>query len=362
MYDFLSFTLSLSTLFLAVGAPFVILGYRLTRSYNHNRLNRLDFAIGSIVVTTTVILLLKIALVPPRGSDARLLAFLHVMPLMYTIFSLSVFRRMERAIRGPERISTTGSHMAVQKNSGLVWSDIVLPAPLKEELIGISDLFRSQELFKSSPPSGLLFLGPTGTGKSLAAAIIASGARAGYLPLRLDELVISSGDRTGTALDELAALARRKAPVVVHLQEIDFFGRARAKGVVSVSSLMPAMLHNLDVLVAIPGVLVIGEASEPEMIEEWMTRPGRLSRIIRFQLPTPSERKELLSKYLPAEKAEASVSIDRLAQVLEGFSARALKESGERIELLIEGKRRSGDKRPVTEQELLAVLSQVPRG
>ena len=361
MYEFLSFSLSLSTLFLAVGAPFVILGYRLSRSYNPSRINRLDFAIGSVVVITTVILLLKLALFPPRGTDARLLVFLHVMPLMYTIFSLSIFRRMERVIRGPERVSTTGAQMEVQRNTGMLWSDIVLPLPLKEELIGISDLFAAQKLFESSPPSGLLFLGPAGTGKSLAAAIVASGARAGYLPLRLDELIMSSGDRTGTKLEELALIARRKAPVVVHLQEIDLFGRARAKGLISVTSLMPAVLHMLDVLVATPGVLVIGEASEAEMIEEWMTRPGRLSRIIRFQLPSAVERKELLSKYLPAEKAEASVSVDKLAQVLDGFSARALKEAGERIELLIEGKRRSGDKSPVTEQEFLAVLSQVPR-
>lgn len=152
------------------------------------------------------------------------------------------------------------------------------------------ELYRS---FGLGQPAGVLLWGPPGCGKTLIAQAVANEAQASFILIDGPELLNKYVGESERAVRELFQRARSSTPCILFFDEIDSIVPPRSTSVTGVR-MVNALLAELDGVKDRTGIYVIGTTNRPEMIDEAMLRPGRLSVQLLVDLPTASERVDIL--------------------------------------------------------------------
>ncbi|OWZ61259.1 hypothetical protein AYX15_06512 [Cryptococcus neoformans] len=167
----------------------------------------------------------------------------------------------------------------------VTWSDIGALSQTRDELhMAIVQPIRHPELFSVvgiDAPSGVLLWGPPGCGKTLLAKAVANESRANF---------ISYVGESERAVRQVFARARSSSPCVIFFDELDALSESSAR-------VVNTLLTELDGLDARKAVYVIGATNRPDMIDPAMVRPGRLDKLLYVDLPSPSERFEILKTH-----------------------------------------------------------------
>lgn len=216
-------------------------------------------------------------------------------------------------------------------------------------------------------PKGTILYGPPGTGKTLLARAIAGEAGVPFYSVSGSDFVEKFVGVGAKRVRDLFAEARKKAPCIIFIDEMDAVGRKRGEGSHSEKDqTINALLTQLDGFSSSEGVVVIGATNQIEMLDDALVRPGRFDKHIAIPLPELKERKEILALHTKNKRLSGSINMDSLAKMTIGFSGAGLETLMNESAMLAVGKGKKvienedlddafykvvmkGDKKPISE-------------
>ena len=145
-----------------------------------------------------------------------------------------------------------------------------------------------------------------------------------FLSVKGPELVNMYLGETERAIRELFAKARSVSPSIIFFDEIDAIGGSRGKSQHSGLNAVTTLLSEIDGIVELNGVFVLGATNRPETLDPALLRAGRLGTVLYVKPPDFTERQQILEKNLKSIATGPEVSFQRLAEETDGFSGKEL--------------------------------------
>jgi cell division protease FtsH len=173
-------------------------------------------------------------------------------------------------------------------------------------------------------PKGVLLVGPPGTGKTLLARAVAGEAKANFFSLSGSEFVESLVGVGAARVRDLFRQARRAAPAIIFIDELDAVGRQRGAGMGQGhderEQTLNQMLVEMDGFGAESGIVVMAATNRPDILDNALLRPGRFDRQVVVDLPDVEGRAQILGLHASRIPASANVDLMRLAHQTPGMS------------------------------------------
>ncbi|MHA2363860.1 MAG: CDC48 family AAA ATPase [Candidatus Hodarchaeales archaeon] len=197
---------------------------------------------------------------------------------------------------------------------------------LKETIDTIREMvelpFRFPELFTKlgiSPPKGLLMYGPPGTGKTLLARAVASETKSNFFFFSGPDIYSKYSGEAEKKIRELFEEARKKAPSIIFIDEIDSIAPRREESSDTTKTVVAQLLALMDGIETRGEVIVIGATNLPNAIDPALRRPGRFDREIEIGVPNQIARRDILYIHTRNMPLDGSVSLTKLAEMTHGF-------------------------------------------
>jgi proteasome regulatory subunit len=172
------------------------------------------------------------------------------------------------------------------------------------------------------PPKGVLLHGPPGTGKTLLAKAVAHETNAHFMRVVGSELVQKYIGEGARLVRELFDLAKKKAPTIIFIDEIDAVGASRTEANTSgdreVQRTLMQLLAGMDGFENRGDVKIIGATNRIDILDRALLRPGRFDRIIEIPLPDEKGRLSILNVHCRTLTTEDSVDLEEVAKQTEG--------------------------------------------
>ncbi|CAM9163821.1 unnamed protein product [Ascophyllum nodosum] len=214
------------------------------------------------------------------------------------------------------------------------WDDVGGLEDVKRELqetvqypVEHADKFKK---FGMSASKGTLFYGPPGCGKTLLAKAIANEAGANFISVKGPELLSMWFGESEANVRELFDKARAAAPCILFFDELDSIAKARGGGggggSEAADRVINQILTEVDGVGARKAVFVIGATNRPDILDNAITRPGRLDQLIYIPLPDYDSRVSIFEANLRKSPVAEDVNLEVLAKVTQGFSGADITE------------------------------------
>jgi cell division protease FtsH len=206
------------------------------------------------------------------------------------------------------------------------FSDIAGYEGAKREVAEVVDFLSHPERYARAGaigPRGVLMVGPPGTGKTLMARAVAGEAGVPFLALTgssFVELFVGVG---ASRVRDLFADARKRAPSIIFIDEIDAIGQRRGGSIVSNDEreqTLNQLLAEMDGFDPTTGVVVMAATNRPEVLDPALLRPGRFDREVEIPLPNQAERAAILKVHVTGKHLAPDVDFDAVARATPGFS------------------------------------------
>ncbi len=207
----------------------------------------------------------------------------------------------------------------------VTWEDIGDLEEAKTRLREIVELpMRHPELFRHlgiEPPKGVLLYGPPGVGKTLLAKALANEVGAYFIAINGPEIMSKFYGESEQRLREIFEEARKNAPAIIFIDEIDAIAPKREEVVGEVEKRVVAQLLTLmDGLAERGRVIVIGATNRPDALDPALRRPGRFDREIEIPPPDKKARREILAVHTRSVPLDDDVNLDKIAEMTHGYT------------------------------------------
>ena len=197
----------------------------------------------------------------------------------------------------------------------------------KAELQEIVDFLRNPEKFKeigARIPHGLLLVGPPGTGKTLLARAVAGEADVQFLSISGSDFVELYVGVGASRVRDLFDQAKKVAPAIIFIDEIDAVGRKRGSGLGGghdeKEQTLNQLLVEMDGFTKNEGVIVLAATNRPDILDPALLRPGRFDRQIHVGAPDVKGREEILKVHSRGKRLDAGVDLKLVARSTVGFT------------------------------------------
>ena len=266
--------------------------------------------------------------VPDKGfSPYTLILPLLVVGVVLLLIWALLMGRMSSAGNPMNGFSKARTVLGVPGDKKVTFDDVAGADEEKEELQEIVDFLKNPEKFTeigARIPHGLLLVGPPGTGKTLLARAVAGEAGVQFLSISGSDFVeMYVGVGAGRVRD-LFEQARKIAPAIVFIDEIDAVGRKRGSGLGSghdeKEQTLNQLLVEMDGFTRSEGVIVLAATNRPDILDPALLRPGRFDRQIHVGRPDVKGREEILKVHAKDKKLDASVNLKTVARSTAGFT------------------------------------------
>ncbi len=233
----------------------------------------------------------------------------------------------------PRREDPFVKAMEVQERPPVKYSDIGgLSKQIQEIREAVELPLLKPELFEKigiEPPKGVLLYGPPGTGKTLLAKAVAGETKSTFIRVIGSEFVQKFIGEGARIVREIFDLARRKAPAIIFIDEIDAIAARRldvgTSGEREVQRTLMQLLAELDGFDPLGNVKVIAATNRIDILDPAILRPGRFDRIIEVPLPDFNGRVEIFRIHTRRMPLHKDVDLRELARLTEGFSGADIK-------------------------------------
>jgi cell division protease FtsH len=207
------------------------------------------------------------------------------------------------------------------------FADVAGYQGVKQEISEVVDFLKHPDKYKAAGavgPKGVLMVGPPGTGKTLMARAVAGEAEVPFFSLTGSSFVEMFVGVGAARVRDLFADARKKAPSIIFIDEIDAIGSRRAVGGYASNDereqTLNQLLAEMDGFDPSTGVVLLGATNRPENLDPALLRPGRFDRRVEFPLPAQAEREAILAVHAKDKHLGPDVSLNVVARATPGFS------------------------------------------
>ncbi len=263
--------------------------------------------------------------------------FLPMLPLV--IIWYIIFRNMG----GGGGIFSFGKSRAKElqgEMTGVLFKDIGGVGEAEIELREIIDFLKDPKRFDkfgAKLPRGVLLVGPPGTGKTLLAKATAGEAGVPFFFMTGSSFVEMFVGVGAARVRDLFDQAKKKAPCIIFVDEIDAIGQSRMRNFNSNSeqeNTLNQLLAEMDGFATNNGVVIMGATNRPEILDQALLRPGRFDRQIQVVLPTEEGREEILKIHTRNIPLDPEIDLKNIAKVTPGFSGADLANIANEASLL----------------------------
>lgn len=220
----------------------------------------------------------------------------------------------------------SGGSKQVTQIPNVKFNDVAGLKEVKEDMMDMVDFVKNPKKYNENGaklPKGVILHGPSGTGKTLIAKAIAGEAGIPFFSTSGSSFIEMFAGVGAKRVRELFENAKKNAPCIVFIDEIDAIGgnRANFSSNGEQRQTLNELLVHLDGFSGSEGVLVICATNRLEDLDEALIRPGRFDKQIMVPLPnTPEEREEVINLYIKNKKLSEDVDINYLSKLTMGFS------------------------------------------
>jgi cell division protease FtsH len=197
----------------------------------------------------------------------------------------------------------------------------------KQEVREVVDYLQHPERYRragAQGPRGLLLVGPPGTGKTLLARAVAGEASVPFFAVTGSSFVEVFVGLGASRVRDLFAEARRNAPAIVFIDEIDAIGARRAVAGGGTNDereqTLNQLLSEMDGFTGNGSIVVIAATNRPEVLDQALLRPGRFDRQVTVPLPNLRDRRRILAVHVQGKELAADVDLGIVARGTAGFS------------------------------------------
>ncbi|HEX3189970.1 MAG TPA: ATP-dependent metallopeptidase FtsH/Yme1/Tma family protein, partial [Streptosporangiaceae bacterium] len=266
-----------------------------------------------------------------NGFGTEVLIYLITFGLPILIF-VWLFRRISRGaaggLQGALGVGRSRAKIFDEERPSTKFSDVAGYEGAKAEIAEVVDFLRQPERYTRAGamvPRGVLMVGPPGTGKTLLARAVAGEAHVPFFSVTgsgFVELFVGVG---ASRVRDLFEQARKRAPAIIFIDEVDAIGQRRAGSGAVVSNdereqTLNQLLAEMDGFEPSAGIVVLAATNRPEILDPALLRPGRFDRQVTIPLPNVSERAAILAVHCRGKKLAADVDLDAIARGTPGFS------------------------------------------
>ena len=290
-----------------------------------------------------------------------LLPFLLIIGLVY-FMSRQVQGVNSRAMNFGQ---STARQVKPDEKNKKTFKDVAGAVEAKEELEEIVDFLRDPAKFAAvgaKIPKGVLLMGSPGTGKTLLAKAVAGEANVPFFHMSGSEFVEMFVGVGASRVRDLFGRAKKSAPAIVFIDEIDAVGRKRGAGLGGShderEQTLNQILVEMDGFDPHIGVIVMAATNRPDVLDPALLRPGRFDRRVVIDLPDINDREEILKVHAVNKPLRPEVSLRKLAERTPGFSGADLENLLNEAAILAV---RQGRKE-VTERDVLDSVDKVLLG
>ena len=268
-----------------------------------------------------------------------------------TVFLVSINPRINESLLIPgARVALNQDNLSVIEVLSDSWDPLVVTSEiiekpsvtfddvggLEEQIVQIREAvelsFTNREDFEKfsiDPPKGVLLTGPPGTGKTMLAKAVANSTNAVFLGLVASELAQKYIGEGGRLVREIFDLARKRAPAIVFIDELDAIGSKRLDSATSgdreVQRTLMQLLSELDGFAPLEDVKIIAATNRPELLDNALLRPGRFDRIVEIPLPDEHGRLSILKVHTKNTPISNRIKLEEIASKTDGFSGAEIK-------------------------------------
>ena len=252
---------------------------------------------------------------------------LNLLPLA-VIVALWVWsgRAASRQLAGMGGIGRSRGKVYDTERPGTTFADVAGYEGVKREVSEVVDFLRHPDRYRRAGavgPKGVLMVGPPGTGKTLLARAVAGEAGVSFISVTGSSFVEMFVGVGAARVRDLFVDARRLAPSIVFVDEIDAIGQRRGGALVSNDEreqTLNQLLAEMDGFDPTTGVVVIAATNRPEVLDPALLRPGRFDRQVVIPLPAQQERKAILTVHSRGKTLGPDVDLQVVARGTPGFS------------------------------------------
>ncbi|MCC2716880.1 MAG: ATP-dependent zinc metalloprotease FtsH [Finegoldia magna] len=209
----------------------------------------------------------------------------------------------------------------------VVFADVAGLKEEKEELMEIVDFLKNPSKYidiGARIPKGVLLVGPPGTGKTYLSRAVAGEAKVPFFSISGSDFVEMFVGVGASRVRDLFEQAKKNAPCIIFIDEIDAVGRKRGAGLGGGhderEQTLNQLLVEMDGFGKNEGVIVMSATNRPDILDKALLRPGRFDRTIYVGLPDVRERLEILKVHTKNKKLESDVDLENIAKTTTGFS------------------------------------------
>lgn len=253
---------------------------------------------------------------------------LNALPFLFVLLLLIFIMRQMQS--GSNRALSFGKSRArlFQPHQGRVtFKDVAGIEEVKEEVQEIIEFLKNPQKFRrlgGRIPKGVLLVGPPGTGKTLLAKAIAGEAGVPFLSISGSDFVEMFVGVGASRVRDLFEQAKKHAPCIIFIDEIDAVGRQRGAGIGGGhderEQTLNQLLVEMDGFDSGEGIIVIAATNRPDILDTALLRPGRFDRRIYVPLPDIRGREAILQVHCRNKPLADDVDLMRLARGTPGFS------------------------------------------
>ena len=264
-----------------------------------------------------------------KGTNTLAAMFINVLPLLLIIgVSMLIFRSMQGGGRGGAMsFGKSRAKMLTENTNRVTFEDVAGVESAKEDLKEVVEFLEDPSRFTrlgARIPTGALLVGPPGTGKTLLARAVAGEAGVPFFTISGSDFVEMFVGVGASRVRDMFADARKNAPCIIFIDEIDAVGRHRGVGTSGGheerEQTLNQLLVEMDGFQGDEGVIIIAATNRPDVLDKALLRPGRFDRQIEVPYPDINGREKILEVHMKGKPIAVDLDVKYIARGTPGFS------------------------------------------